>query len=209
MSVDDWKNVADIAQALSASIALLAAGWWAWNNARIEGKFDESLSVTISVKVFRSHTPGLKILEVRLDLKNVGKVPCQIDLARSTVTVSRVTVTPQDPNVTWQAEPYFSGRLEQDPSAIVNIPVGASLARVTFAGVPHPGVYGVRALLALTKAGTKRFYKRLGRPFPQDWQISENAVHWDDSVIIATDTEDLRAAPNRPLQPTSGADVSG
>ena len=203
MNINDLKNVADIAQAISASIALLAAGWWAWSNARIEGKFEESLSIATLVKVFRSQTPHLRILEIRLDLKNVGKVPCQIDLARSTVTVSCVTVTSQDPNVVWQSEPYFSGRLEHDPRAILNIPVGASMARVTFAGVPHPGLYGIRALLALTKVGSKRFYRRLGEQFPKDWQSPENAVYWDDSVIIATDAETLSTAPNNALQPTA------
>jgi hypothetical protein len=205
MAVEDWKNAAEIVQGFSASVALLAGGWWAWRNAQIEARYEESLELTIRVRVLRSQDPTLRVLEIRLAVKNAGKVPCQVELARSAISVSRVDATAQAPNVVWQADPYFVGRLEEDPKAVMNVPVGAGAARVTFVGVPHPGLYGVRAQLALTEANTRRYYKRLKMPFPKDWRSPENAVYWDDSVMVTTEGETAGHARDGAMAPVVGA----
>lgn len=183
-----WKTVAETVASVLTSGALLIGGYWAYRKLIVQGEHEESLAVSVTARVLVPDQPKFRILEIRCELKNTGKVPCQIDLERSTVTVSTVVVDPIQDKLIWKAVPYYSGAMGE-PGTLFNVPVGASMDRVHFVGVPHPGLYGVRVLLAQTEKSARAFYRRMGKPFPTDWIKPELAPAWDDSVIVSTTSD--------------------
>ncbi|MFA6002279.1 MAG: hypothetical protein WC828_09265 [Thermoleophilia bacterium] len=183
MQLGDLKTSAEIAESVIKSVALVVAGLWAYRRFIVEGEHEESLCLTIGTKVLPSDRADVRLVEVRCDLRNVGKIPCQVELESSTVSVSRVGGDIKDGNVVWQANPYFHARFGTNGD-LFNIPVGAAMSRVTFVAVPHPGVYGVRVIIAQTEQAARLFYRRMKLPFPADWKA--NPSGWDDSVIIST-----------------------
>lgn len=183
MDLSNWKTLAETVESVLKSGAIVIGGWWAYRKWFVQAEHEESLDVKVAAKVLPSDKPDLRILEIRCELKNVGKVPCQVDFARSTVTVSSVGVDSDGKNISWQAAPLSHGPIDGEGSLCI-VPVGACLSRVHFVGIKHPGVYGVRVLFAQTEAGARTFYKRLHVPFPKNWV--DNPPGWDDSTIVST-----------------------
>src|SRR5579859_3155321 len=166
MSPETWKNIAEGTESFLKSVAIILAGFWAYWKLFLFAERETSISSVLSAKVLPCTNKHLRMIEIRTRLKNHGKVPCQIDLAHSCVSVSSVVIThaSQSEPVAWHDEPYFFKRGSE--ASLLNIPVGATKDEVQFVVVRYPCVYRVCTFYAQTEQDMRVFHRRIRQPLP-------------------------------------------
>jgi len=185
MSLDTWKTVAETVESFTKSAGLIAAGVWAYWKLFVYGEHESSISSSLQAKVLPCSSQHLRIIEVRAILTNHGKVPSQLDLGRSKLTISYVVVEEAPSKLSWSRKPYFSQAVAT-PKSLLNIPVGAEKHEVQFVVVPHPGVYHIDTFYALTKRVARQFYRRMGEAYPTD--LDEHRPGWANEMIVSTES---------------------
>jgi hypothetical protein len=183
MDWNSFKIIVDIFNILVTTGAIIIGGIWAYKKLFIEAEHETSITVSLNCKLLNSNRKNLKILEIRAIVNNNGKIPCQIDLPNSRIFINIVNINEDLMQFVAQEEEYLSLHSFKE-SGVINIPVGASANVVDFTPIEHPGIYRVEVFLAQTKQAGKKFYRRIGEPFPDDWD--ENPSGWSDEIILNT-----------------------
>ncbi len=184
------KEIAETIESILKSIAVVAAGCWAYWKLFLHAEHETSISPGLDVAVLDCGVTNRRVLEIRSTLENRGTVPCQLDLQRSTVTV-RILNLPVDSQAidVRTCQCLYEGFVSEED--ILNIPVGASKDEVVSVPVPHPGTYHVNVFFAQTERDARKFYRRVRMKIPGD--SHENWPGWANEKIVSTYASDSPA----------------
>jgi hypothetical protein len=205
----NWQHAKDVAETVESilkSIGLLVAAAWAYWKFFLQAERETSISSRLQVSVLHCQESGHRLLEVRTTLTNNGKVPCEIDLSQSTVSVSQVTLEEQNSIVSCRTKLYAEGGASGDD--LLNVPVGASMDIVEIVAVGHPGVYNISTFFAQTEQNKRLFYKRLRMTPPKD--LSKDLVGWRSAAVILTHAPNMAStqSPSASISVTDRADTA-
>jgi len=186
----DWhraKEVAETVESILKSAGLMVAAAWAYWRFFLQAERETSISSKMQVTVLPCEETGFRLLEVRSTLTNGGKVPCEIDLSRSTLRVDSLYL--KDSGVSCDTKPFYKKDLGGEA---LNVPVGSSSDRVQFVPVRHPGIYFVETFFSQTERDMRILYKRLGRRAPKN--LGDRRIGWFNAAVISTHAASLEEA---------------
>ena len=148
----DWINGLDAFESLMTGLALGVAGVWAFIKFVMEGYDEPSLHVKVICTLLNETAGATRMVSVRAEVTNVGKVPCQVNVPKSTLETSIVKGSAGGPTpVLEPRQPIMLGNDE-----IRNIPPGSTTAFVSFFQIDQPAVYGVVVFVHLAERAVRR-----------------------------------------------------
>lgn len=134
----DIKNILDILFVFISVIAIILGGLWGYFKWKIEqkrmrdeeGQYDPRFNMFIQIKKHRGRSDETKLIEIRGLLKNIGRIPIQVNYDKSFIYIYKISEDYKVPIESAFSEPFrkinftnFSGVLILDTGITYPIPV--------------------------------------------------------------------------------------
>jgi len=154
MNLTDWKDVTEIGKDVVSAAAIIIGGWWSYKKFFREADGEPSIEIKLECDVVATEDSGVRLLTIKSELCNNGKIPSVIFSERSIIDVYKINPDTQTRTLYCQCDYYKNYQT-------FNIPVNGKMNVLDYAYIEHPGIYHVNVFFAQSAIDNKKFRDRI------------------------------------------------